>query len=170
MCFTYLQISVNKKKCECIWQMILKSFKCLFKFLADSWADVNKNYDNKTLFSTENNIHDCIQQLYLFKKKKQTLKMLLSVSEWMFFKYFAVLTFMNWKHNHFTETAVTLIKNFDFDDNLCIIISRKKIDKTQTSILIENTQQMRVKLQILLSSWDLYTMYDTRSQHVLKWS
>lgn len=91
------------------------------RYLTDLWADVDKYYPKDNNDSDEkNNVHGCIEQMSLLKKKNRSFKTLFSIGAWTYSKNFPTPVSIDRGRHEFAETAVWLIKNLGFDGKLII--------------------------------------------------
>jgi chitinase len=82
------------------------------RFLADPWADIEKPLSEASSDESGNNLHGCLEQLYLLKRQNQGLKVLLSIGGWTYSSHFASLASNSSGVSTFASSAVSLVKTW----------------------------------------------------------
>ncbi|KXT03087.1 hypothetical protein AC578_7720 [Pseudocercospora eumusae] len=84
-------------------------------YLADEYADIQKQFDGDKPDNKTTNLFGNLKQLYLHKKKNRNLKTLLSIGGWNLRTYFAPALSTPEGRKTFARTSVQLLKDLGFD-------------------------------------------------------
>jgi chitinase len=85
------------------------------RFLTDPRADTEKPLSEASSEESGNDLHGCLEQLYLLKKQNRALKVLLSIGGWTYSSQFALPASSSSGPSTFASSAVSLVKTYGLD-------------------------------------------------------
>ncbi|EUC62393.1 glycoside hydrolase family 18 protein [Rhizoctonia solani AG-3 Rhs1AP] len=117
-------------------------------FLSDLWADQQITYPGDDNTAPGNNLYGNLKQLYLLKKKKRTLKTVLSFGGWTYSQdgHFSFATDSN-KRATFVNSAVQLLEDNAFDG--LDIDWEYPVDEAQANAFVALLKETRAALDAL---------------------
>src|SRR5690606_34013069 len=87
-----LQTSRKTEKCKYadLYRQKAVRFEltALCRVSSDPYADIENTFNSSSRDESDDNVHGCVEQMFLHKKKNRSLKVLLSIGGWNFSRYF----------------------------------------------------------------------------------
>ena len=114
------------------------------RFLSDTTADIEKPLSGNSSDETGNNLHGCLEQLYLLKKLNRALKVLISIGGWTYSPHFASPASTTQGRSTIASSAVSLVKTYGFDG--VDIDWDYPTDASQAADMISLLQEVRAAL------------------------
>jgi chitinase len=93
----------------------LSTANAIVRFLTDPRADTEKPLSEASSEESGNDLHGCLEQLYLLKKQNRALKVLLSIGGWTYSSQFALPASSALGLSTFASSAVSLVKTYGLD-------------------------------------------------------
>jgi chitinase len=93
----------------------LSTANAIVRFLTDPRADTEKPLSEASSEESGNDLHGCLEQLYLLKKQNRALKVLLSIGGWTYSSQFALPASSASGLSTFASSTVSLVKTYGLD-------------------------------------------------------
>ncbi|KAH7233951.1 glycoside hydrolase superfamily [Fusarium redolens] len=84
-------------------------------YSTDSYADLQKHFDDDTRVGSGSNAYGCVEQIYGLKKKYRHMKVLLSIGGWTLSTNFPAAASTAATRKRFASSAVDIMKDWGFD-------------------------------------------------------
>lgn len=116
-----MPLQTSQKTVKCKYNVMYRQKTVRFELTAlrrvssDPYADIENNFNSGSRDEGDDNVHGCVEQMFLHKKKNRSLKVLLSIGGWNFSKYFRRPASTEAGRQRFASSAVKLMGDWGFD-------------------------------------------------------